>query len=109
YVRKGPLPTVTKEENTFLANIIISRERSLEIEKKKKKLIIIIQEHLGLTASKFGEVGSRKAPINKIFLRSLFSSTKGQTQAMKYFLESEPMVVKEFKEVTGPQVMNVVC
>lgn len=62
-----------------------------------------------ITASKFGEVGARKAPINKIFLRGLFSSTKAQTQAMKYCLESEPMVVKEFKEVTGPQVINAVC
>ena len=28
---------------------------------------------------------------------------------MKYGLELEPMVVKEFKEATGPQVINVVC
>lgn len=28
---------------------------------------------------------------------------------MKYGLGSETMVVKEFREVTGPQVINVVC
>ena len=55
------------------------------------------------------KLGSRKAPINENVLGSLFSSTKGQTQAMKYGLESETMVVKEFREVTGPQVINVVC
>lgn len=31
-----------------------------------------------------------------------------QTQAMKYGLELESIVVKELKEVTGPQVINVV-
>ena len=50
-----------------------------------------------ITASKFGEVGARKATINKFFLRGLFSSTKAQTQAMKYCLESEQWLLKSSK------------
>lgn len=67
------------------------------------------REHSGLLPQNLVKLGSRKAPINENVLVSLFSSTKGQTQAMKYGLESETMVVKEFREVTGPQVINVVC
>ena len=37
-------------------------------------------------------------------LHSFFFSTKVQTEAMKYGLSMEPMVVKESKELAGPQV-----
>ena len=62
-----------------------------------------------VTASRFGEVVSRKAPVNDRFLHTLFSSTKVQTEAMKYGLDMEPMVVKEFKELLGPQVEVFKC
>lgn len=48
------------------------------------------------TASRFGELVHRKAPVNGRFLHSLVSSTKVQTEAMKYGLEMETVVVEEF-------------
>ena len=47
--------------------------------------------------------------INDRFLHSLFSSTKVQTEAMKYGLDMETTVVKEFKELSGPQVKVFKC
>ena len=92
HVRKGPPSTVLEEEKLFLANIILSPEKAFRI-----------------TASRFGEVVSRKAPVNDKFLHSLFSSPRVETQAMKYGLDMEPMVVKEFKELAGSQVEVFKC
>ena len=113
HVRKGPPPTILKEEKSFLQNIILSPEKALEIEKNTRKqsgCSAWYQERaFRITASRFGEVCSRKAPVNDKFLHSLFSSSKVQTQAMKYGLDMEPMVVKEFKELAGPQVEVFKC
>ena len=62
-----------------------------------------------ITASRFGEVVFRKAPVNDRFLHSLFSSTKVLTEAMKYGLDNETVVVKEFKELSGAQVKVFKC
>ena len=48
-------------------------------------------------------------PINGRFLQSLFSSTKVQTEAMKYGLDMETTVVNEFKELSGTLVKVFKC
>ena len=114
-VRKGPPPSLPDEEKAFLVNIILSPEKAIDIEKNttsQSSCSAWYQERaFRITASRFGDVVSRKAPINDKFLHSLFALTKVQTQAMKYGLDMEPTVVKEFKELTGPQVevSNVAC
>ena len=113
HVRKGPPSTVLEEEKLFLANIILSPEKALEIEKNTRSQSSCSAWHqeraFRITASRFGEVVSRKAPVNEKFLHSLFSSPRVETQAMKYGLDMEPMVVKEFKELAGSQVEVVKC
>ena len=113
HVRKGPPSTVLEEEKLFLANIILSPEKALEIEKNTRSQSSCSAWHqeraFRITASRFGEVVSRKAPVNDKFLHSLFSSPRVKTQAMKYGLDMEPMVVKEFKELAGPQVEVFNC
>ena len=86
HVRKGPPPTVLEEEKPVLSNIMLSREKALEIEKNTRSqsnCSAWYQERaFRITASRFGEVVSRKAPVNDRFLHSLFSSTKVLTEAM---------------------------
>lgn len=112
-VRKGPPPSLPDEGKAFLANIILSPENAIDIEKNTRGQSTCsawYQERaFRITASRFGNVVSRKAPINDKFLHSLFAQTKVQTQAMKYGLDMEPTVVKEFKELTGPQVEVFKC
>ena len=113
HVRKGPPPTVLEEEKPFLSNIMLSREKALEIERNTKgqsNCSAWYQERaFRITASRFGEVVSRKAPVNDRFLHSLFSSTKVLTEAMKYGLDNKTVVVKEFKELSGTQVKVFKC
>ena len=113
HVRKGPPPTVLEEEKPVLSNIMLSRENALEIEKNTRSqsnCSAWYQERaFRITASRFGEVVSRKAPVNDRFLHSLFSSTKVLTEAMKYGLDNETVVVKEFKELSGTQVKVFKC
>jgi len=105
HVRKGPPPTVLEQEKPLLANIMLSREKALDIEKNTRRQFNCsawYQERaFRITASRFGEVVSRKAPVNDRFLHSLFASTKVQIEAMKYGLDNETVVVKEFKELSG--------
>ena len=112
-VRKGPPPSLPDEEKAFLANIILSPEKAIDIEKNTRiqsSWSAWYQERaFRITASRFGDVVSRKAPINDKFLHSLFALTTVQSQAMKYGLDMEPTVVKEFKELTGPQVEVFKC
>lgn len=72
-VRKGLPPTVLEEEKNFLANIILSPEKAREIEKNTRSQSSSsawYQERaFRITTSRFGEVWSRKAPINDKFLR----------------------------------------
>ena len=88
HVRKGPPLTVLDEEKIFLSNIMLSREKAFEIEKNTRSQSTCSawyqERSFRITASRFCEVVSRKAPINDRFLHSLFSSTKVQTDAMKY-------------------------
>lgn len=113
HVRKGSPLTVLDEEKLFLSNIMLSREKALEIEKNTRSQSTCSawyqERSFRITASRFGEVVSRKAPINDRFLHSLFSSTKVQTDAMKYGLDMETTVVKDFKELSGPQVKVFKC
>ena len=113
HVRKGPPPTVLEEEKPVLSNIMLSREKALEIEKNTRSqsnCSAWYQERaFRITASRFGEVVSRKAPVNDRFLHSLFSSTKVLTEAMKYGLDNKTVVVKEFKELSGTQVKVFKC
>ena len=85
----------------------------MEIEKKTRRqsnCSAWYQERaFRITDSRFGEVVSRKAPVNDKLLHSLFSSTKVQTEAMKYGLDNETVVVKEFKELSGAQVKVFKC
>ena len=108
HVRKGPPPTVLEEKNPFLSNIMLSREKPMEIEKNTRSqsnCSAWYQERaFRITASRFGEVISRKAPANDRFLHSLFSATKVLTEAMKYGLDNETVVVKEFKELSCAQI-----
>ena len=91
---------------------MLSREKALEIEKYTRSQSACsawYQERdtkraLRITASRFGEVVSRKAQNNDRFLHSSFSSPKVQTEVMKYGLDMKTTVVKEFKELSGPQV-----
>ena len=113
HVRKGPPRTVLEQEKPFLANIMLSLEKALDIEKNTRRqsnCSAWYQERaFRITASRFGEVVSRKAPVNDRFLHSLFASTKVQTEAMKYGLDNETVVVKEFKELSGAQVKVFKC
>ena len=108
HVRKGPPPTVLEEEKPVLSNIMLSREKALEIEKNTRSqsnCSAWYQERaFRITASRFGEVVFRKAPVNDRFLHSLFSLTKVLTEAMKYGLDNKTVVVKEFKELSGTQI-----
>ena len=108
HVRKGPPPTVLEEKNPFLSNIMLSREKPMEIEKNTRSqsnCSAWYQERaFRITASRFGEVVFRKAPVNDRFLHSLFSATKVLTEAMKYGLDNETVVVKEFKELSCAQI-----
>ena len=110
-VRKGPPPSLPGEK-AFLANIF-SLEKAIDIEtntRSQSSCSVWYQEWaFRITASRFGDVVSRKAPINDKFLHSLFAPTKGPTQVMKYGLDMEPAVVKEFKELTGPQMEVFKC
>ena len=113
HVRKGPPPTVLEQEKPFLANIMLSREKALDIEKNTRRqsnCSAWYQERaFRITASRFSEVVSRKAPVNDRFLHSLFSSTQLQTEAMNYGLDNETVVVKEFKGLSGAQVKIFKC
>ena len=113
HVRKGPPPTVLEEEKPFLSNIMLSREKALEIERNTRgqsNCTAWYQERaFRITASRFGEVVFRKAPVNDRFLHSLFSLTKVLTEAMKYGLDNKTVVVKEFKELSGAQVKVFKC
>ena len=110
---EGPPPTVLEEEKPFLSKIMLSREKALEIERNTRgqsNCSAWYQERaFRITTSRFGEVVFRKAPDNDRFLHSLFSSTKVLTEAMKYGLDNETVVVKEFKELSGAQVKVFKC
>ena len=110
---EGPPPTVLEEEKPFLSKIMLSREKALEIERNTRgqsNCSAWYQERaFRITTSRFGEVVFRKAPVNDRFLHSLFSSTKVLTEAMKYGLDNETVVVKEFKELSGAQVKVFKC
>ena len=97
HVRKRPPPTVLEEEKPFISNIMLSREKALELKKNTRSQFNCsawYQERaFRITASRFGEVVSRKAPVNGRFLHSLFSSTKVLTEAMKYGLDNKTVVV----------------
>ena len=96
-VRKGPPPSLRDEEKASLANIILSSEKAIDIEKNTRSQSSCsawYQEWaFRITASRFGDVVSRKAPISDKFLHSLCALTKVQTKAMKYGLDMEPTVV----------------
>ena len=102
HVRKGP-PLTVLEEKPLLSNVMLSREKALEIKentRSQSSCSAWYQERVfRITASRFGEVASRKAPVNDGFLHRLFSSTKVQTEAMKYGLDMETMVVKDQETV----------
>lgn len=113
HVGKGPPPTVPEEEKPFLSNVMLSREEALEIGRNirsQSSCSTRYQEQaFRITASRFGEVVSRKASVNDKFLHTLFSSTKVLTEAMKYGLDMEPVVVKKFKKLSGPRVEVFKC
>ena len=92
---------------------MLSWEKALEIKKNTRSQSSFsawYQEWaFRITVPRFGEVVSSKTPVNDRLLHSLFSSTKVQTEAMEYGLDMEPIVVKDFKELSGPQVEVFEC
>ena len=112
HVRKGPPPTVLGEKNpSYQISCYLEKKRwkSRKIREVSPIAQLGIKREHRITASRFGEVISRKAPINDRFLHSLFSSTKVLTEAMKYGLDNETVVVKEFKELSGAQIKVFKC
>ena len=115
HVRKGPPPTVLEEEKPFLSNIMLSREKALEIERNTRgqsNCSAWYQERaFRITASRFGEVVSRKAPVNDRFLHSLFSSTKVLTEAMIMVWTTKQWLSKSSRncQVLKLKFSNVAC
>ena len=71
HVRKGPLPTVLEEETLPIKQLVISR-KSVGNREKMREVSSVAQLwyqkralRIG-TGSRFGEIVSRKAPVNRV-------------------------------------------